>query len=157
MPDVLLVDDDKTDLKLYETALRECGFTTSAHLSASEALLAASKKLPDVLVLDLIMPEIDGFEFMRRFREIEGARTVPAIVLTAKDISREELEALTVTARMIVRKGSGSVQELLTEVKAALSARNSVAQVKSVLNASNAAKPNGGLINEQPFDLGRRR
>jgi CheY-like chemotaxis protein len=143
MPDVLLVDDDKTDLKLYEAALRECGFTTNAHSSPSEALRAASKKLPDVLVLDLIMPEIDGFEFMRRFREIDGARTVPVIVLTAKDVSRKELEALTVTARMVVHKGSGSVKELLAEVKTALVARNSVAHVRRVLGTSNPTKSNG--------------
>jgi CheY-like chemotaxis protein len=143
MPAVLLVDDDKADLELYETALRECGFTTNAHSSASEALRAASNGLPDVLVLDLVMPDIDGFEFMRRFREIDGAKTVPVIVLTAKDISRKELEVLTATARMVVHKGSGSVQALLAEVKAALSARNSVAQVERVLGASNAAKSSG--------------
>ncbi|MGA7760148.1 MAG: PAS domain S-box protein [Candidatus Binataceae bacterium] len=157
-PAVLLVDDDNADLKLYETALRECGFTTSAHSSASEALRAASKKLPDVLVLDLIMPEIDGFEFMRRFREIDGAGTVPVIVLTAKDISRKELEELTATARMVVHKGSGSVQALLAEVKTALSSRTFSRPGPNVFSVrSNAAKPNGGLINEQPFDLGRRR
>jgi CheY-like chemotaxis protein len=66
-PTVLLVDDDKIDREFYETALRDCGFTTSAHSSAAEALRAAHKELPDVLVLDLAMPDIDGFEFMRRF------------------------------------------------------------------------------------------
>jgi CheY-like chemotaxis protein len=129
-PTVLLVDDEETDLEFYETALRECGFTTSAHSNADEALRAASKDLPDVLVLDLAMPDIDGFEFMRRFREIDGAKAVPVVALTAKVISRKELEAIAATARLVVQKGSESVQALLAEVKAALSVANPVVQVQ---------------------------
>jgi DNA-binding response OmpR family regulator/nitrogen-specific signal transduction histidine kinase len=145
-PTVLLVDDDKTDLEFYETALQEGGFTISAHSNANEALLAADKKLPDVLVLDLAMPDIDGFEFMRRFREIDGAKTVPVIVLTAKDVSRKELEAIAATARLVVQKGSSSVQALLAEVKAALSVSNSVVQIESALDVPIAAKSSGEAL-----------
>ncbi|HVB82238.1 MAG TPA: response regulator [Candidatus Binataceae bacterium] len=117
---VLLVDDDEQALKLYEVAVRDAGFATVACTSAEAALGAVAKQVPDLVVLDLIMPDIDGFEFLRRFRAMKGARTTPVIVLTAKEPARDELEALNATARTVVRKGAGSVEALLTEVKAAL-------------------------------------
>jgi CheY-like chemotaxis protein len=89
------------------------------------------------------MPDIDGVEFMRRFREIDGAKAVPVIALTAKDISRKELEAIAATARLVVQKGSGSVQALLAEVKAALFVGNSVGQLQGALEVPSGAKLSG--------------
>jgi CheY-like chemotaxis protein len=95
---VLLVGDNEADLALYQIALKECGLIVSAHSSAGNALCAASEELPDIVVLDLIMPEIVGFEFMWRFREIDGGKAVPVTVLIAKDLVRKEFEALHATA-----------------------------------------------------------
>jgi len=140
---VLLVDDNKKDLKLYETALKQAGFATVARSSAKEALRVVSKKLPDVIVLDLIMPEIDGFEFIHRLSKIDKGKAPPVIVLTAKDLEQQEVEALKATALAIVHKGSGSVEALLTEVKSSLTVRRPAARVEAAPDAPLGVQSNG--------------
>jgi CheY-like chemotaxis protein len=139
---VLLVDDNEVDLALYQVALKDCGLIINAHSSAAEALRAAAEKLPDIVVLDLVMPDIDGFEFMRRFRELDGGKAVPVIVLTAKDLVGNELEALRPTVLKVVHKGAGSVEALLAEVKAVLSVRDAVVRVEAAISAEASGQPN---------------
>jgi PAS domain S-box-containing protein len=114
---VLLVDDNRRDLKLFQSALKQNGYSTIAKSSALAALRVANEKPPDVVVLDLVMPRLDGFEFLRRFRAAEHGRKTPVIVITAKDLARKEEQLLRAMAQGIVRKGNGSVQALLAEVR----------------------------------------
>ena len=130
-PSIMLVSDDENDSESYANALRECGFTISRHSKTDEALRAAYRKLPDVLIVDLAMPYIDGFEFVRHFREIDGAEGAAVIVLTAKDMPHEELEAIAALARLVAQDGSRSVRALLAEVKAALSAKQTNSQIEA--------------------------
>ncbi len=114
---VLLVDDDRQDLKLCASALKRGGYTTIARSSALAALRAASVRPPDLVVLDLVMPRVDGFEFLRRFRSAERGRGTPVIVLTAKELAKQERELLAATAQGVLSKGNGSVQALLEEIR----------------------------------------
>ena len=139
----MLVDDDKKDLNLYETALEESGFATQPYTSADDALRAISETLPDVIVLDLMMPDIDGFEFMRRLRALDGANNTPVIVLTAKDLVSQELESLKAAARTVVVKGSGSVDALLAEVRSCFSAPELPSRAEELPDPSIAAQGNG--------------
>jgi DNA-binding response OmpR family regulator len=118
---ILLVDDDPADLKLYSTALKQHGYVTIAKSSATAALRIAAEKHPDLVVLDLVMPRVDGFEFLRRFRTTAAGLNVPVIVLTAKHLVQAEQELLASLAQGVVSKGDGSVQGLLAELDAALS------------------------------------
>jgi len=113
---ILLVDDNKSDLKLFESALKQHGYATIARASALGALRAAAAQPPDLVVLDLVMPRVDGFEFLRRFRTAEHGRKTPVIVLTAKDLLSREKQLLAAMAQGVVSKGDGSVQALLDEI-----------------------------------------
>ena len=81
-PRVLLVDDDEVTLMIVGAALRERGFDVHEAASGKAALAALSDGLPDVVVLDAVMPETDGFDTCRTLRTIPGCENVPVLMLT---------------------------------------------------------------------------
>ena len=117
---VLVVDDDTAALKLAETILRQSGYRPVCRSSAAVALEVAAKEPPAAVVLDLMMPEMDGFEFLRRFRATDQGRRTPVIVWTVKkDLSAGEREQLRTSARAILAKGEGTaalVEEIASQV-----------------------------------------
>jgi CheY-like chemotaxis protein len=117
------VDDNKQDLKLFASGLKHSGYATIAKSSAVAALRAASAQPPDLVVLDLLMPRVDGFEFLRRFRAAEHGRKTPVIVLTGKELARKEKELLGAMAQGLVSKGDGSIKALLAEISMTVGAR----------------------------------
>ncbi|RTL44021.1 MAG: EAL domain-containing protein [Burkholderiales bacterium] len=84
-PRVLLVDDDEVNLLLTAAALRERGFEVNEAASGSEALGLLSTRTPDVVVLDALMPELDGFETCSLLRATPGFESLPVLMLTGLD------------------------------------------------------------------------
>ena len=72
---------------------------------------------PSVILLDLMMPEMDGFEFVAEFRRHEAWRAIPIVVVTAKDLSREDRERLNGHVQKILQKGAHGREQLLAEVR----------------------------------------
>lgn len=89
-PHVLVVDDDDAIRDMVGTALRYTGFETSVAIDGPDALAKIAARSPDVVVLDVLMPGLDGFEVCRRLRA-DGVRA-PIIFLTARAASRHVLE-----------------------------------------------------------------
>jgi len=73
--------------------------------SAAEGLAAAAKALPAAVILDLLMPGMDGFEFLDRFRSEPGREAIPVLVWTSKDLSAMERDRLQRSAQTIMQKG----------------------------------------------------
>ena len=71
-------------------------------------------------MLDLLMPGMDGFEFLRRFRGTESGRHTPVIVWTVKDLTAEERHRLQASAQAVVLKGAGSTAALLEQLSSLL-------------------------------------
>ncbi|MFO1266482.1 MAG: EAL domain-containing protein [Rubrivivax sp.] len=84
-PLVLLVDDDEVNLLLTAIALRERGFEITEAASGERALELLAQKVPDVVVLDAMMPRLDGFETCRRLRRVPGCENTPVLMLTGLD------------------------------------------------------------------------
>jgi predicted signal transduction protein with EAL and GGDEF domain/FixJ family two-component response regulator len=84
-PRVLLVDDDEVNLLLTAAALRERGFEVTEASGGSEALGLLSTRTPDVVVLDALMPELDGFETCSLLRATPGFESLPVLMLTGLD------------------------------------------------------------------------
>jgi PAS domain S-box-containing protein len=84
-PTVLLVDDDEVNLLLVSAALRERGFTVTQVTSGEAALSRLTDTVPEVLVLDALMPGLDGFETCRAVRERPGLDALPVLMLTGLD------------------------------------------------------------------------
>jgi DNA-binding response OmpR family regulator len=84
MPRILLVDDDPAILRLLDVNFRMEGFDVDAATHGEDALAAAGRRPPDVIVLDLMLPGLDGREILRRLREDPATAEVPALFLTAR-------------------------------------------------------------------------
>ena len=84
-PRVLLVDDDEVNLLLTSVALRERGFTVMEATSGERAIRVLADWLPDVVVLDALMPGLDGFQTCRELRVLPGFESLPVLMLTGLD------------------------------------------------------------------------
>ena len=103
---VLVVDDDPGARKLMSATLAQLGYEGTCVARASEGLEVAAASTPLAVVLDLMMPEMDGFEFLEKFRQIPQCRQVPVVVWTFKDLSTEEQARLRLSAQVVVQKGN---------------------------------------------------
>ena len=84
-PRVLLVDDDEVNLLLTSIALRDRGFAITEANSGEQALQMMADWLPDVVVLDAVMPGLDGFATCQELRQMPGYESVPVLMLTGLD------------------------------------------------------------------------
>jgi CheY-like chemotaxis protein len=120
---VLVLDDDPLALELMTATLGHLGYRADCHQDGLKALAAISRGSPVAVVLDLLMPELDGLEFLARLRESPQSAALPVLVWTAMDLSGSELESLKPRVSAIARKG-GSSSEVVQALKACLSARS---------------------------------
>jgi len=113
---VLAVDDNPRDLRLLGEVLRQLGYRPICQPDGESALAAAAAERPSAIVLDLVMPGVDGFEFLRRLRQTADGRRTPVIVWTSKDLTAEERAGLRAAAQAVVAKGNGT-SALLEELR----------------------------------------
>jgi CheY-like chemotaxis protein/nitrogen-specific signal transduction histidine kinase len=113
----LVVDDDEGVRSLFRRSLAEGGWTVDEAENGAIALELARKKRPDLVLLDLMMPVMDGFEFVMHFRKLEGCTGTPIIVVTAKDLDQNDRERLLGGVERIVEKGALTRQQLLEQVR----------------------------------------
>ena len=107
---VLVVDDDEDARVLTTLALREAGITqVTCAVDGMEGLLIAEQVRPDLVVLDLMMPRMDGFAFLEAFRRMAGFADTPVIVSSAKELTEAEREALSPVTSALLQKGSDIV------------------------------------------------
>jgi len=114
---VLVVDDDATLRQLLRRMLEPEGYTVVEAENGRIALERLRGVTPSVVLLDLMMPEMDGFEFVTEFRRHEAWRAIPIVVVTARDLSREDRERLNGYVQKILQKGAHSREALLAEVR----------------------------------------
>lgn len=91
---ILIVDDDEDIVKLVSIRLARSGFKVSSASSAGEALAYLKEKKPDLIILDLIMPGIDGFEFLEKMRLEDKNKDIPVIMLSGMGARKEKLKGL---------------------------------------------------------------
>jgi len=126
---VLIVEDDARTRALLHTRLEKQGWSVIDAENGRVALERMAESSPDVILLDLMMPEVDGFQFLDRIRTREGWRSIPVIVITAKDLTEEDRQRLNGYVEGVLAKGDHSPEELLREicnrVRARVAARRS--------------------------------
>ncbi|MBI3202198.1 MAG: PAS domain S-box protein [Myxococcales bacterium] len=115
---VLVIDDDPGAAQIAASALGAKGFRAVIASEGESGLRIAASEHPAAVILDLSMPGMDGFEFLRRFRRVpEGART-PVIVWSGKDLTADERVRLQAAAQAVVLKGAGASTALIDELGA---------------------------------------
>jgi CheY-like chemotaxis protein len=114
---VLVVDDDPVLRELLGRTLATAGYTVVEAENGRVALERLREVSPSVILLDLMMPEMDGFEFLAALRGHAAWRAIPVVVITARDLSGEDRERLNGRVERILQKGAHGREALLTEVR----------------------------------------
>ena len=119
---LLLVEDDGDIRSMMQRSLVAAGWTITEAENGRVALQRMAERRPDAVVLDLVMPEMDGFEFLAALRARDEWRTVPVVVVTARDLTDADRQRLNGGVDRIVQKGGYAGDDLLREVADALAA-----------------------------------
>jgi len=117
---ILLVEDDSLTREMVSTLVRKAGWEVKTAENGQIALNLLEAYLPNLILLDLMMPEMDGFEFLAWLRENPDWRTIPVVVLTAKDITQEDRDLLEHAVQRVFQKGHYQRDELIEEVRRCL-------------------------------------
>ncbi|MFT3782250.1 MAG: response regulator [Nibricoccus sp.] len=97
-PKILVVDDQPVNVQLLKRKLEREGIQVSAAYTGSEALDVTLREKPDLILLDVMMPDMDGMEVCQRLQETEETRSIPVIFITARSSKESKLEGLAVGA-----------------------------------------------------------
>ena len=115
--DVLVVDDDPDARLRLRTVLEREGWPVAEAANGQEALAAVARRTPQLILLDLTMPVMDGFDFLHALRERPGCADIPVVVLTARDLNAEERRQLQGADR-VLQKGQTDLRTLAGEIRA---------------------------------------
>jgi DNA-binding response OmpR family regulator len=113
---VLVVDDDDLTREMLGRMLKKEGWQLSEAENGRVGLDLLAKRKPDLIILDLLMPVMDGFEFLEQLQKVEIYRDIPILVITAAHLSKEDHHRLNVHIEHIVEKESLSNEELARQV-----------------------------------------
>jgi signal transduction histidine kinase/CheY-like chemotaxis protein len=128
---VLIVEDDPGSRALMRKLFEKEGWSVSEAENGSVGLAAVAAKTPGLVLLDLMMPEMDGFEFVEHLRKRNGGLDIPVVVLTAKDLTEDDRRRLRGTVDKVVQKGDRA-SEVVREVRRLLARRAARAQRPAV-------------------------
>jgi CheY-like chemotaxis protein len=113
---ILLVDDDPKTLELLEETLRSAGYETQSVQSGARALEVLSSKLVSAVLLDLLMPGMDGFQVIRHIRREEVLKDLPIFVLTGKTLTSQEVALLSDETQAFFEKNGPWQKHLVAEI-----------------------------------------
>ena len=115
---VMIVEDDPATQKTITKALGSMAIEALLANNGQEALDTLANQWPDLILLDLMMPVMDGYEFLSHFRKLEGSEKTPVIIVTAKDLSLKEREELASCVTGIFTKEENYVEDLIESIGA---------------------------------------
>jgi CheY-like chemotaxis protein len=124
---ILVVDDDPKAVELI--AVRVLGLASSVlrAYGGREAIDAARRELPDLIVLDLMMPEVSGFDVVAALHERADTAGIPILVVTAKQITAEDRQRLNGYVMTIMEKADFDRERFVAEVRRAMAGRHAIA------------------------------
>jgi CheY-like chemotaxis protein len=102
--EILIVDDSATNVFLIESVLTEYGYKTISATNAKDAFKAVDKKKPDLILLDLLMPQISGFDFIKTIKQNPKNHAIPIIAVSAVTDEESINEIITLGADIFVNK-----------------------------------------------------
>ncbi len=113
---ILVIEDDPSALALVEKILKRTTCQISKAYHGRDALKLLEKQQPNLILLDLMMPEMDGFTFLQEIRQHPTWRMIPIIVLTAKDLTSNESQTLQQQAELVLQKSTYDMEQLLRDI-----------------------------------------
>lgn len=119
---VMVVEDDSTTRVILRRMLEREGWSVEEAANGHDALQAIKAARPSLILVDLMMPVMDGFTFIKMLRALEGEAHIPLIVVTAKELNEDEKSWLTAATEKVLRKGNYTRTELVAAVRERLDA-----------------------------------
>jgi PAS domain S-box-containing protein len=113
----LVVDDEDSVRSMFRRTLEGDGWTVAEAANGADALDRVAEERPRIILLDLMMPVMDGFDFLLRYRDLEGCASTPIIVVTAMDLGEEDRQRLAGGVERIIEKGGLTKEQLLAHVQ----------------------------------------
>ena len=120
MTKIVVADDDRMFRKAAETTLLRQGYAVTTASDGEEALQLIRSERPDIIVLDLIMPKLQGFDVLQVLRQDSITAAIPVIVLSSLTQEQDKQEALDLGAVAYFNKATCSLGELVKQVEATL-------------------------------------
>jgi len=120
---VLVVDDEAANRDWLKHVLEPAGFKVTLATGGQEAIELARSRKPDVVMLDLLMPEVNGFEVVEALGGHEATRSIPIMVLTAKHLTNADFDQLNGHVSTILRRGSSGAADVLNQLQVVLNKR----------------------------------
>ena len=114
---VLLVDDTDFYLKLYKTKLLTEGYVVTTANNGLEAIKAVTAEKPDIILLDLVMPVMDGFKFLLTLKADNGLKDIPVVVFSSKGNSDEIGHAITAGAADFLVKATTTPNKVVEKIQ----------------------------------------
>ena len=151
---IYLVEDDQSILELEEYALQAQGFETQGFGEGESFFAACSQRLPDLVILDVMLPSEDGFSILKKLRRTPGAETLPAVMVTARTAELDVVKGLDQGADDYISKPFG-IMEFLSRVRASLR-RAAPEERPNVLSFHEILLDNARhsvTVNNQPVEL----
>ncbi len=160
---VLVVEDSEPAIVQMTDVLGAAGYRVEAARDGREALARIARELPDAVILDLMMPGMDGIEVVAELRRSPRTRNLPVVILTAKHVTKEDLRALVANdVHQLIQKGDVDREELLAAVAGMVAPRNGRPQeaangkevrVVGRRPVSNPARPRVLVVEDNPDNL----
>ena len=115
-----MVDDEPDQVTLISKILGEEGYHIVKAYDGQEAIESVKRSEPDLIILDLMMPNVDGFEVIEYLKGGEETKEIPIIVLTGRELTKKQTQNLHGKVERIMKKGILSMEEILEVVKSTL-------------------------------------
>jgi len=119
---VLLIEDDETTRGMMRSMLEREGRRVKEATNGREGLERVAEAQPNAILLDLMIPEMDGFEFIVELRKREVWRHIPVVVITAKELTNDDRQRLNGSVERVLLKGAFTREKLLARVRELVSA-----------------------------------
>ena len=151
---ILLVEDSEPAIIQVKDFLEEGGYKILVAHNGAEALKIITTFIPDAIILDLMMPDIDGFELLKTLREAEPTALVPVLILTAKHITKEELRFIKRNnIHQLIQKGDVNRNELLHSVATMVNPINEKSKAKDTRSRIKQGKPVVLVVEDNPDNM----
>jgi len=119
MANILIVDDSPTEVHVFKTMLEKNGHTVNVAESGEEGIERAKEIIPDLVLMDIVMPGINGFQATRQLATIEETASIPVIIVTTKDQETDKVWGIRQGAKDYIVKPVKE-KDLIDRVNAAL-------------------------------------
>lgn len=116
-PFILVVEDDQALAGLFTQTLRAAGWQAETAFDGATGLSMALSRQPNLILLDYLLPQLDGLQFLAQLRADPVGKSIPVILMTARDLSPEERHALTASANVIQHKADLDLEQLVVRIR----------------------------------------